>query len=621
MSNNIDEEGKEVKATIDKGNSIDNETINKMESVKKDAHCDINMEDKPREMETVEHQENKNMNETNEMEANKSDIPTVMDTDSQSKNNIDICQHTSSDNTPVVVSEPTVETGDSDVIIQTDEATENSAPTFTDMHVKVEVIDKDYEKHNDNAPGFDSEVTYRIESSSSSSDSSDSEDSSLAKHSFEDLQASDEEIIKGDKNQANRKPGQGENRFKTHGELLPEEMVANIEEMHLTLPDDVEILPVGKVSSVVELQVVIQGLSEIPALDLDSVLFLKDRSVCGQVFDVIGPVIAPFYTVLFSSEQKIKELGIEKDTEIYYAPGSQELTKYVFLAQLKQLKGSDASWEFNNEPPQKYIEYSDDEAERKAKHKAKQKNRKPPQEGATGEEGEQQKKKWAKNRNSQKQDKQNSNQTRDRQQQQCRSGQSDSQNHNRGPSDRPITSWPPERHRSGAPPQQTTWPPPRGYLPRGQMRTPNSGMLNNGPIRPGQFAPINRASGQNHGDGLLNTPTSPVVFGQPFGMVPGQGLVQAPGYFPPQQVIQTPPPQWPGYFQHNPGFIVPGEHQLFGNQSVQNVPPPGEEQRVFGDQTRWQQMTGGPPQMQPQHPMVPTPPPTIVDSRYMQNPQ
>lgn len=31
------------------------------------------------------------------------------------------------------------------------------------------------------------------------------------------------------------------------------------------------------------------------------------------------------------------------------------------------MKGSDASWEDNNEPPLEYLEYSDDEQERKAK--------------------------------------------------------------------------------------------------------------------------------------------------------------------------------------------------------------------------------------------------------------
>ena len=36
---------------------------------------------------------------------------------------------------------------------------------------------------------------------------------------------------------------------------------------------------------------------------------------------------------------------------VYHAPGHAEFTRYVFLAQLKKLKGSDASWEHNNEPP------------------------------------------------------------------------------------------------------------------------------------------------------------------------------------------------------------------------------------------------------------------------------
>lgn len=46
------------------------------------------------------------------------------------------------------------------------------------------------------------------------------------------------------------------------------------------------------------------------------------------------------------------------------------------------MKGSDASWEDNNEPPEKYIDYSDDEEERRAK--AKSRNR-----GHEQEEGDQ----------------------------------------------------------------------------------------------------------------------------------------------------------------------------------------------------------------------------------------
>ncbi|XP_077999516.1 uncharacterized protein LOC144452318 [Glandiceps talaboti] len=42
---------------------------------------------------------------------------------------------------------------------------------------------------------------------------------------------------------------------------------------------------------------------------------------------------------------------------------------YVFLQQLQQMKGSDASWKNDEEPPDEFLDYSDDEQEKEAKAK------------------------------------------------------------------------------------------------------------------------------------------------------------------------------------------------------------------------------------------------------------
>ena len=52
--------------------------------------------------------------------------------------------------------------------------------------------------------------------------------------------------------------------------------------------------------------------------------------------------------------------------EVYFAPRTRH-TAFVFVDALFKQKGSDASWENDQEPPEGYLDYSDDEQERRAK--------------------------------------------------------------------------------------------------------------------------------------------------------------------------------------------------------------------------------------------------------------
>ena len=52
--------------------------------------------------------------------------------------------------------------------------------------------------------------------------------------------------------------------------------------------------------------------------------------------------------------------------EVYFAPRTRH-TAYVFVDALFKQKGSDASWEHDQEPPEGCLDYSDDEEERRAK--------------------------------------------------------------------------------------------------------------------------------------------------------------------------------------------------------------------------------------------------------------
>ncbi|XP_076047176.1 uncharacterized protein LOC143028641 isoform X2 [Oratosquilla oratoria] len=166
-----------------------------------------------------------------------------------------------------------------------------------------------------------------------------------------------------------------ENTFKkagpprTKGEMLPQDLPP-IEDLQISVEED-KAKPIGTVRNVVEHQVVVQALPGIPAIDLDSVLFLDcGQRVLGQVFDVFGPVHEPLYVVRFNSDDHIKERNIDIGASVYYAP-STEHTKFVIMSEITKVRGSDASWEHNNEPPRCYLDYSDDEEERISKNKNK----------------------------------------------------------------------------------------------------------------------------------------------------------------------------------------------------------------------------------------------------------
>ena len=221
------------------------------------------------------------------------------------------------------------------------------------------------------------EIESEDESSSSSSDSSDSSDS-------------EEEEEKSDKTTAANKDkeatAEGDENFgppKTANEMLTKDLPP-VDDVTAIVPA-AECNIIGHIKNLVEDLVVVESLIGIPALDLESVLFVREGSLAlGRVFDVIGPVTQPLYVVRFNSKQHIAERGITVGMKVYFAPKS-ELTSYVFLEQLMAMKISDASWVNDEEPPPQFLEYSDDEEEQRVKreHKAKKKA-----EGQSGDSGE-----------------------------------------------------------------------------------------------------------------------------------------------------------------------------------------------------------------------------------------
>ncbi|XP_064633244.1 uncharacterized protein LOC135491339 [Lineus longissimus] len=236
-------------------------------------------------------------------------------------------------------------------------------------------VDNAYRMRDPFLSGSDSE-------NESDSESSSSDESSVLSAPAESGGESEEDAKKNKaKNQNDNKPNKREpviNVTKTKGELLIEDLPP-IEDLHIEVDSSVEMAEIGKVAQIVGLLAVIQAIPDTPALNVDSILFNEKREPLGQVFETFGRVTSPMYTMRFNSDEHMKTKNIEIGLVVFCAPKMSEYTHFVFVEQLKALRGSDASWENNNEPPDRYLDYSDDEGERRAK--AKHRDRDDPNAG------------------------------------------------------------------------------------------------------------------------------------------------------------------------------------------------------------------------------------------------
>ncbi|XP_059057720.1 H/ACA ribonucleoprotein complex non-core subunit NAF1 [Achroia grisella] len=208
------------------------------------------------------------------------------------------------------------------------------------------------------------EVTeYRDSSDSDSSDSSNSDVDSVK--DIEEISSGDEETVN-----RNEKPEPP----RVQGELALDDLPP-IEDLAISLPAQ-ETTKIGTIASIVDRLVIVRSFPDTPAVDLDSILFLDNGAkTLGKVFDVFGPVTEPHYCVRFNSQEHVKDRGVQPGLDVYIAPRSQQHTNYVFLNELMKLKGSDASWRNDIEPPPSQVDYSDDEEERKANRARKEQNR------------------------------------------------------------------------------------------------------------------------------------------------------------------------------------------------------------------------------------------------------
>ena len=100
--------------------------------------------------------------------------------------------------------------------------------------------------------------------------------------------------------------GESTGPLKTANEMLPKDLPP-VEDMAASVAAS-ECSEVGVIKNLVEDLVVVESLPGLPALDLDTVLFVAEGGLAlGRVFDVIGPVTRPLYVVRFNSAQHIAE--------------------------------------------------------------------------------------------------------------------------------------------------------------------------------------------------------------------------------------------------------------------------------------------------------------------------
>ena len=116
--------------------------------------------------------------------------------------------------------------------------------------------------------------------------------------------------------------------LKTANELLTKDLPP-IEEITNTVPAN-ECKEVGHIKNLVEDLVVVESLLGIPALDLETVLFVNvGQLALGRVFDVIGPVTQPLYVVRFNSKQHIADKGITVGMKVVLHINYQMSYKYI----------------------------------------------------------------------------------------------------------------------------------------------------------------------------------------------------------------------------------------------------------------------------------------------------
>ncbi|KAI0078859.1 NAF1-domain-containing protein, partial [Panus rudis PR-1116 ss-1] len=218
--------------------------------------------------------------------------------------------------------------------------------------------------------GDDVVVPSSSESTSSDSDTSDSEVEDEAPHPKAgislDLDDLDEESM--------GPAVTSDNPLRTKNEIPEADVV--IPEVDEVGPLEV-LEKVGDIMSIVGQVVIVKGTASHvmnraseKALDSDTLLVFEDRKVLGYVYETFGPTHQPLYQVKFNQQYPLDPEKVKVGREVFHVPAR---SKFVFVSQIKHLKGSDASNAYDEEPGEDELEFSDDEEEQAYKRTLQQK--------------------------------------------------------------------------------------------------------------------------------------------------------------------------------------------------------------------------------------------------------
>ena len=246
-----------------------------------------------------------------------------------------------------------------------------------------EATREDSEEEGESSSGVESSES-ESESESGSEDESDVDLETTAKSKEEEKELLDEMISQAADVDLNGKYGP-----MTQNEVARTE--AELSPLPGCIGDDEEITVAGQVMSVQKPlnSLVLKSTSKpeetsIKTLDQDSLICTQGKDMVGRIEEVFGPVINPFYVVRLMGEYSVK--NGEEDEEhsmdtakelpacgdILYV--AEKFKKVVDPSKLNKV-GSDASNLYNEEPAPEEVEYSDDEAEKRARQQRKAERR------------------------------------------------------------------------------------------------------------------------------------------------------------------------------------------------------------------------------------------------------
>eukprot|EP01147_Barroeca_monosierra_P004790 gene4790-6858_t len=162
-------------------------------------------------------------------------------------------------------------------------------------------------------------------------------------------------------------------KIKTKHEFLPMELPSEDSPIP-PLEEHVTLTKLGKITGVVDSMIIIASDSRLEPLDIDSVMWRANREPLGKVFEVFGRVEDPHYVIRLTADTDIEENQIVRGEDVFVADNMEDFSKHISTSELRKIKGSDASWQYDEEPPEHVLDFSDDEEETRHRRAHKRAN-------------------------------------------------------------------------------------------------------------------------------------------------------------------------------------------------------------------------------------------------------